>query len=270
MGMIIVSNKEMTDIILKLRNISVLRSGVQVLDNISIEVNKGDFVGLVGPNGGGKTSLLLTILGELKPLKGDVIVYGHEPACRHNSGMVGWVPQAASNLSGNVHISVRELINLGTLSKNNFLRRMDDNSRDKVDQAIKMVGLIGMEDVDISRLSGGQLQRAVIGKALASESDFLLLDEPLVGVDRSSKNSLLKLLDDLCHHHGKTIIMVSHDLTAVKKSTHRIIYLEKSIQFDGPSKELPDLNDLAKIRGIVDPHSTHIHTHTTKLKTGDV
>ena len=102
MGMIIVSNKEMTDIILKLRNISVLRSGVQVLDNISIEVNKGDFVGLVGPNGGGKTSLLLTILGELKPLKGDVIVFGHEPACRHNSGMVGWVPQAASNLQGNI------------------------------------------------------------------------------------------------------------------------------------------------------------------------
>ncbi len=234
------SNKEIIDQILKLRNISVLRSGVEVLDNISIEVNKGDFVGLVGPNGGGKTSLLLTILGELKPLKGDVIVYGHEPACRHNSGMVGWVPQ------------------------------MDDNRRDKVDQAIKMVGLIGMEDVDISRLSGGQIQRAVIGKALASESDFLLLDEPLVGVDRSSKNSLLKLLDDLCHHHGKTIIMVSHDLTAVTQSTHRIIYLEKSIQFDGPSKELPDLNDLAKIRGIVDPHSTHIHTHTTKLKTGDV
>ena len=124
MGMVIVSYKEITDKILKLGNISVMRSGVEVLKNISIEVNKGDFVGLVGPNGGGKTSLLLTILGELKPLMGDVLVYGHQPAHKHNLGMIGWVPQAASNLQGNIHISVRELINLGTLSKNNFLRRI--------------------------------------------------------------------------------------------------------------------------------------------------
>ena len=269
MGMVIVSYKEIKDKILKLGNISVMRSGVEVLRNISIEVYKGDFVGLVGPNGGGKTSLLLTILGELKPLMGDVLVYGHQPAHKHNLGMIGWVPQAASNLPGNIHISVRELINLGTLNKDNYLRRMDDYRRDKVDQAINMVGLMEVENVDVSRLSGGQLQRALIGKALASESDFLLLDEPLVGVDRSSKNSLLKLLDDLCHEHGKTIIMVSHDLTAITQSTHRIIYLENEIQFDGPSKELPDLNNLAKIRGIVDPHSSHIRNHTAKLQTGD-
>ena len=263
------SSKEISNQILRLRNISVMRSGVEVLKNISIEVNKGDFIGLVGPNGGGKTTLLLTILGELKPLKGDVLVYGHEPAHKHNLGMVGWVPQAASNLPGNIHISVRELINLGTLNKNNFLWRMDDYRRDKVNQAINMVGLMEVENVDVSRLSGGQLQRAVIGKALASESDFLLLDEPLVGVDRSSKNSLLKLLDELCHDHGKTIIMVSHDLTAITQSTHRIIYLEKSIQFDGPAKELPNLNDLAMIRGIIDPHSSHFPTDTAKLQTGD-
>ena len=127
MGMVIVSYKEITDKILKLGNISVMRSGVEVLKNISIEVNKGDFVGLVGPNGGGKTSLLLTILGELKPLMGDVLVYGHQPAHKHNLGMIGWVPQAASNLQGNIHISVRELINLGTLSIENIFCENKNN-----------------------------------------------------------------------------------------------------------------------------------------------
>ena len=87
----------------------------------------------------------------------------------------------------------------------------DNGRREKVDKAIKMAGLQDVENTDIGRLSGGQRQRAVIARALATEADFILLDEPLVGIDRDARNSLLKLLDKLCHEEGKTILMVSHD-----------------------------------------------------------
>jgi len=250
------SKEHSKETILSVRNLSVTRSGVEVLENISFDIRRGEFVGLVGPNGSGKTTLLLSILGVLKPLRGDVLVFGHAPACKHNLGMVGWVPQAATQLPNNIHITVRELIRLGTLNQDNYLWRfMSPGMRHRVKMSLEMVGLTEMADVDVSRLSGGQLQRAVIGRALASESEFILLDEPLVGVDRASRNSLLRLLDDLCHNHGKTILMVSHDLTAVTQATHRIVYLEGGIQYDGPTEGLPDLSELANLRGIEHVHS---------------
>jgi ABC-type Mn2+/Zn2+ transport system ATPase subunit len=137
-----------------------------------------------------------------------------------------------------------------------------------VDKAIQMVGLEDVQHRDIARLSGGQRQRAIIARALASESEFILLDEPLVGIDRESRNSLLKLLDQLCHDEGKTILMVSHDLTAIRQTAHRMIFLEQTIRFDGISDEFPDLVQLANLRGIgavhdgtdhVDHHHHHHH-----------
>ena len=253
----IMNNPKTEESILEIRNLSVARSGVKVVENVSIDVKRGEFVGLVGPNGGGKTSLLLAIVGVLKPQSGEILVFGNRPANNKNLGMVGWVPQAAANIPKHIHITVRELVSLGTLNHKNYLGKMSTYQKRRVEETIQMVGLSGVENVDVSKLSGGQLQRAVIARALASEADFLLLDEPLVGVDRGSRNSLLKLLDNLCHDFDKTIMMVSHDLTAITRTTHRIIYLEGFVQFDGPTEFLPDLNELASIRGI-----EHVHSNT--------
>ena len=117
-----------------------------------------------------------------------------------------------------------------------------------------MTGLEHVQNVDVGKLSGGQRQRAVIARALATEADLILLDEPLVGIDRESRNSLLKLLDRLCHEEGKTIIMVSHDLTAIRQTAHRMVFLEETIRFDGPTRDFPNLERLASLRGI-----EHVH-----------
>ena len=117
-----------------------------------------------------------------------------------------------------------------------------------------MTGLENVTNTEIAKLSGGQRQRAVIARALATEADLILLDEPLVGIDLESRNSLLKLLDNLCHERGKTIIMVSHDLTAISQTAHRMVFLEETIRFDGPTNKLPNLGKLASLRGI-----EHVH-----------
>ena len=144
-----------------------------------------------------------------------------------------------------------------------MFRFADVGRRKCVDKAIKMVGLEDVANRDIARLSGGQRQRAIIARALASESEFILLDEPLVGIDRESRNSLLKLLDQLCHDEGKTILMVSHDLTAIRQTAHRMMFLEQTIRFDGKSDEFPDLVKLADLRGIgaVHDHTEHADHH---------
>ena len=239
---------------LEISNLTVKRSGTTVIEDANLIIPNGDFVGLIGPNGGGKTSLLLTILGILKPLNGEVLVFGNKPGSRANLGRIGWVPQAASEIPDHIHITVRELVNLGTLNHRNYFRMMTSREKKVVTEAIHLVGLDEYENQDVSKLSGGQLQRAVIARALASNADFLILDEPMVGIDRESKNSLLRLLDGLCHHYNKTILMVSHDISAISQTTHTAIYLDGVVLFQGPSVTMPDLSEIAKMRGIENPH----------------
>ena len=248
--------------VLDVQNITVVRSGRVIIKNIDLKINKGEFVGLVGPNGSGKSTLLLAILGVLKSKTGTVSIYGHPPMSRKLNGKIGWVSQAASNLPRDIRITVRELVQLGTRNASNMFFWINSKQKELVDKAIEMVGLTDVQTTDIARLSGGQRQRAVIARALASDAEFIVFDEPLVGIDRESRNSLLKLLDKLCHDEGKTILMVSHDLTAIRQTAHRMVFLEEEIRFDGPTENFPDLDTLAGLRGIEPVHGeAHSHQH---------
>ena len=253
----------LTDLpVLRINDLSVSRSGNIVLQDVNLSVNKGEFVGIVGPNGSGKSTLLLTILGILKPQNGIIEIYGKPPMSQEHFDKIGWVSQAAANLPKEIQITVRELVQLGTVKLSNLFFEKDKTRRRRlVDNAIKILDLEDVQNVNISRLSGGQRQRAVIARALASEAELILLDEPLVGIDRQTRNDLLKILDDLCHNENKTIIMVSHDLTAIRQTTHRMIYLEETIRFDGIPPDFPNLQELALLRGIDDVHGGHHHNH---------
>ncbi len=248
--------------VVDVKGLTVSRSGKVIIDNVDFSINHGEFVGLVGPNGSGKSTLLLAILGILKAQKGNVSIYGSQPMSRNLVGKIGWVSQAASNLPQEIRITVEELVKLGTINSKNMFFRTSKDAKNLIDKSIEMVGLVDQRKTDVSKLSGGQRQRAVIARALASNADLILLDEPLVGIDRNARNTLLKLLDDLCHNEGKTILMVSHDLTAIRQTSHRMIYLEEGIKFDGPAGDFPNLEELADLRGIKHVHSDHNHDHS--------
>ena len=235
--------------ILQVSGLSVNRSGVEVISDINLSVNCGEFVGIVGPNGAGKTTLILTILGILKPRE------GHVSLSKAISGKVGWVPQAATSLPKNMKITVREFIQLGTLdSATWFLPFGTKYDKQNVSKIIETVGLTDYAETRIANLSGGQRQRAAIGKALASKADLLLMDEPMVGVDLESRNSIMRLLDNLCHTQNKTIVMISHDLASMKRTVHRMVYLEQQIKYDGSTNDFPELSVLADLRGIEETH----------------
>lgn len=253
---------EMNDYILEVEDLSVIRSGKLVISDINLKIARGEFVGIVGPNGSGKTTLLLSILGILNAKSGRIRIHGCEPMCRSNDGRISWVSQAASNIPNNLRITIRELVKLGSISSRNMFFPDRKKIDPIVDKAIEMVDLKDVEHTDVARLSGGQRQRAVIARALASEAEFIILDEPLVGIDRKARSSLLKLLDKLCHDAGKTILMVSHDSAAIRQTAHRMIYLEETIKFDGETSEFPDLTEIAELRGINPVHdesSGHQH-----------
>ena len=235
---------------LKVDKLTVNRSGRLVLEDVCVTINNGEFVGLVGPNGGGKTTFLLSILGLLKPKKGNIELYGQNKPSNLIFRKLGWVSQHASNIPKNVKITVRELVQLGALNSGNMFWRYSAEQNARVDRAIKQTGLEDVQNRNISKLSGGQRQRAVIARVLASEAEFIILDEPLVGVDRNSRNSMLKFLDNICHESQKTILMVSHDIAAIQRTSHRMIYLEERIRYDGAADCFPSLDELANLRGI--------------------
>ena len=223
--------------LISIRELKVHRGGAIVLDGINLDIHQGDFVGVVGPNGSGKSTLLLTIIGELQPTEGTVSVFGKSPGSMATSGRLAWVSQAASNLPQNLRITVRELVGLGTLTFANMIRPNRTERKKRVNDAIRMVGLEDLADRDIRHMSGGQRQRAVVARGLASNAEILILDEPLVGVDRESRKEFLRFLENLCRNEGKTLLMVTHDHTAISRCTHCAVCIDGNVHVDEEIKK---------------------------------
>lgn len=247
--------------ILHISDLSVNRAGNEVIKDVDLLIKEGEFVGIVGPNGGGKTTLILTILGILKPHKGSVVVTQNQSLQGSGRIQVGWVPQAATNIPDHLRITVKEFIRLGLLNLRNCILPLSKSNKFKVDKIIETVGLTSYANTRLTRLSGGQRQRAAIGKALASNSDLLLMDEPMVGVDMESRKSILALLSKLCQEQNKTIVMISHDLASIRKTANRMVYLENTIWFDGVSSDFPELSTLIDLRenNQLESHSANIN-----------
>lgn len=255
--------------IISVKDLKVQRGGAVVLEGVNLDIHEGDFVGLSGPNGSGKSTLLMTIIGELEPAGGSVKVYGAAPGSKASQGRIAWVSQAAAQLPTNLRISVRELVALGAMkpadvgpvSRSPVLEAVDTvllgalsffisgalnlvgygrkEQQARVEKAIQLVGLEDVAERDVNRLSGGQKQRAVVARGLATEADVLILDEPLAGVDRASRDDFLRLLDRLCREEGKTLLMVTHDQTAIHQCTHCAICIDGNVQFDDDHTSAP-------------------------------
>ena len=249
--------------ILEVENVTVRRNKTDVIKDVSLVIYPGEFLGMVGPNGGGKSTLMQTVLGILRPRSGRIQLAGRPLNSRQAFGKMAWVSQAAAHLPKNIRLTVRELVGLGLLNRKNCFFPWRSSPK-RVAEVIEMVGLTHLADRDVNNLSGGERQRAVIARALASEAEFLLLDEPMVGMDRASRYALLKLLDSFCHDHNKTILMISHDVAAMRQTAHRMVYLEERIWFDGPPPNFPSLEEIARLRGIEDVHGGHHYDHAAE------
>jgi zinc transport system ATP-binding protein len=213
-------------------------NGPPVLQDVNLRVNRGEFVAIAGPNGGGKTTLLRLILGLEQPTRGEAFLSGM-PAERYDrrSGL-GYLAQRAQ-LGLDAPATVREVVTAGRLPRAGLLGRLSRHDRERIDEAIARVGLSDVAEQPLTRLSGGQQQRSFIAKALASEPDLLVLDEPTAGVDVAAQEALAALLDRLHRELEVTILYVSHEFGAVERFVERIVLVRGGIVFDGPPDELP-------------------------------
>jgi zinc transport system ATP-binding protein len=208
-----------------------------VVDGVTFEIEPGEFVALVGPNGSGKSTLLRVLLGLLPPASGHVLLFGQDPRELEHRWRLGYVPQRPA-LAREIPATVDEVVETGRLSRIGWRGKMRAADRLAVDHALEAVALIDLRDRPVGELSGGQQQRAFIAKALASDPELLVLDEPVAGVDAESQAKFRQSLVHLVREHGAAVLLVSHELSAVADALDRVIVIKRRILFDGPPSSL--------------------------------
>ncbi len=208
-----------------------------VLEGVTFTLAAGEFVALVGPNGSGKSTLLRILLGLLRPTSGTVRIFGVDPPDLHDRWRVGYVPQRPA-LAREVPATVEEVVAAGRLPRIGWRGRLGPADRVAIDHALEAVALRDLRDRPVSELSGGQQQRSFIAKALASEPELLILDEPVAGVDAESQKRFADSLTHLVDEHGAGVLLVSHEVGAVAHALDRVIVLKRKVVFDGPPSEL--------------------------------
>ncbi len=208
--------------------------GPPVLEGINLTVWAGEFLGIVGPNGGGKTTLLKLILGRLRPRRGAVRLFGRPVAVFRDWQRVGYVPQRGHLLDARFPATVGEVVATGRYGRAGLFRPLGRDDRRAVDRALEAVGLVHLRGRLVGRLSGGEQQRALIARALAGEPELLVLDEPTVGVDAQAQEAFYGLLRHLNRDLGMTLILVSHDVGVVTTEVRQLACVNRRLVYHGP------------------------------------
>ncbi len=218
-----------TEDAIAVENITFAYNGEPVLENVSIRVRRGERLGILGPNGGGKSTLLRIIMGEIKPDTGAVRVLGRPPAAARRTGKIGYLPQRVSAELA-FPLDVRRVVEQGVAARVPPWQPLGAQKH-AADRALELVGMASMADRPIGQLSGGQLQRVLIARAVAAAPEVLLLDEPTVGIDVAGQHRFGELLDTLRREMNLTVVIVSHDLATIAASSDRVACLRRTLHF---------------------------------------
>lgn len=240
------------DWVIQVKDLSVKIEDIDILKNVSFKVRKGEFTGIIGPNGAGKTTLVKTLLGFI-PYSGKVTL----------AGTVGYVPQLSS-FNREFPMSVYDFVRLPV--------RLEKNWKKKVENLLEKVGLEGYGNRLVGKLSGGEYQRVSLARALISEPNILILDEPESGVDEMGKARFYDLINEIRKEKNITILMVSHDIGMIFEKCTSVMCLNKTLHCHGPTSEI-DPAQLKKIFGEFDiwirsnNHFEREHRHSNHPRT---
>ena len=226
----------------KIEGLWVWRRGNLALQDVSLEIGRGKFVGLMGPNGGGKTTLLKVIAGLIRPDKGKVSVVG--PTRR----TVGYVPQEQA-VDPQFPVTPEDVVEMGLYGSLGLIPRVGARERSLVRRALAHVGMGEHAGRRFGELSGGQKQRIFIARAIVGEPRLLLLDEPTTGVDARARDSFYRLLSQLRSDLGLTVILASHDLEVVPTQVDEIVCINRMVFVHAPPEKIGESDALSRAYG---------------------
>lgn len=214
--------------IISIENVSFAYNKENVLQDIILSIDEGDFVGIIGCNGSGKSTLMKLLIGQLNPSKGKIKLFSEDLDKSNNLNKIGYVPQISLSSGANFPATVEEIVMANLYSKVGFMKFPKKEHKEKVKEALKIVNMQDYSKRLIGNLSGGQQQRVMIAKALVSDPKIIILDEPTTGIDAASEEQLYTLLERLNRESKITIVIVSHDFAKISKYTNKIFVVENN------------------------------------------
>ena len=231
-----------------------------ILADVSLTINDNDFIGVIGPNGGGKTTLLKTILGLLVPISGEVVF--HDCMTEGNHHRIGYLPQI-NNIDRKFPISVSDVVKSGLMSRKRIIKRYDKKDTEFAGQLMQEMGIYEIRNTAIGELSGGQIQRALLCRALVNQPKLLVLDEPNTYVDNRFEKELYEKLRVL--NENIAILLVSHDLGTISTYVKSIACVNHSLHYHPGNKITPELMEAYECPIQIITHGqiphTVLHTH---------
>lgn len=223
--------------IIEVRDVSFSYNGERVLEDITLDIHQGDYLGIIGPNGSGKSTLVKLIIGLLKPKKGEVFLFGEPMAHFREWHKIGYVPQKI-HVDPQFPATVWEVVSMGRFAGKHFWQQLNKHDRLHINRSLDEVGIRDLKDRQIGSLSGGQLQRVFIARALVTEPEVIFLDEPTVGVDLETQKQFYALLKRLNQELDLTLVLVSHDLETVASETTEVACINRTMCYEKSPKEM--------------------------------
>jgi len=246
--------------IFDVKNLNFSVRGQNILSNISLEIFNAEYIAIIGPNGGGKTTLIRLLLGLDKQTSGEIRLFGKKLKNFNSWNKIGYVPQRASHVDANFPATVLDIVNMGRVSKRKIFSSMSKQDIDAVHDAMLKMDILNLKDKMIGTLSGGQRQRVMIARALASKPEILILDEPNTGVDMVSQKSFYALLAKLNKQDKMTIVFITHDIGVIADDIGRLFTVNQNIITCNNPKQALSCEEMSELYGI-DAHLIHNHRH---------
>lgn len=245
--------------IVEIDHISYRYEREQVLEDIHLSIPKGAYLAIVGPNGSGKSTLIKLLLSLLKPQQGRILLFGEDIEKFKDWQKVGYVSQKANSFNSGFPATVYEVVASGLTKKLGLFRFLKKEDKQKILDAVASVDMLPFLNRNIGELSGGQQQRIFIARALVSNPELLILDEPTVGVDAKNVKNFYDMLEDLNKKWGITLLLVTHDISAISDKVTHVACLNKHLHFHGESKEYESFKN--DEMSIVYGHDIHLLSH---------
>lgn len=244
--------------VFEVKRLSYRINEADILKDIDFVVKKGEYSAVIGPNGGGKTTLIRLLLGLEKKSAGKIKLFGQEQKSFKAWDKIGYVPQRVSQVDQYFPATVEEVVKMGRTAKRGVFRQESKEDREAVESAMAKMDVANLRHKLIGELSGGQRQRVMIARALASEPEVLILDEPNTGVDMVSQNRFYALLRELNRDDGMTILFITHDVGVIADDIQSMLCINQTLLACNNPHEVLSCSEMSKLYGI-DAHLIHHH-----------